>query len=61
MKKTAKSTFEVQGAEISTLSTPSGDFISPTDMFKANDGDFPISDWLRNRTTIEFLGTLESI
>ena len=25
-------------------------------MIKAKDGDFFISDWLRNRNTIEFLG-----
>jgi hypothetical protein len=25
-------------------------------MLKAKDGDFFISDWLRNRNTVEFLG-----
>ncbi len=32
------------------------DFISLTDMLKAKDGDFFISDWLRNRNTLEFIG-----
>ncbi|MEX2132037.1 MAG: KilA-N domain-containing protein, partial [Pseudohongiellaceae bacterium] len=32
------------------------DFISLTDMLKAKNGDFFISDWLRNRNTVEFLG-----
>jgi hypothetical protein len=30
-------------------------------MLKAKDGDFFISDWLRNRNTIEYLGIWESI
>ena len=30
-------------------------------MFKSNDGDFFVSDWLRNRNTIEFLGIWEEI
>jgi hypothetical protein len=30
-------------------------------MLKAKDGDFLISDWLRNRNTIEYLGIWESI
>jgi hypothetical protein len=37
------------------------DFISLTDMLKAKDGEFFISDWLRNRNTVEFLGIWESI
>jgi len=37
------------------------DFISLTDMLKSKDGDFFISDWLRNRNTIEYLGIWERI
>src|SRR5690625_6115511 len=37
------------------------DFISLTDMLKAKDGDFFISDWLRNRNTLEYLGIWERI
>lgn len=29
-------------------------------MLKAKDGNFFISDWLRNRNTVEFLGIWES-
>src|SRR5690554_3033071 len=36
-------------------------FISPTDMLKAKDGDFFISDWLRNCNTLEYLGIWERI
>jgi len=35
--------------------------ISLTDMLKAKDGDFFISDWLRNRNTVEYLGIWERI
>ena len=37
------------------------DYISITDMLKSKDGEFFISDWLRNRNTIEFLGIWEEI
>ncbi len=37
------------------------DYISLTDMLQAKDGDFFISDWLRNRNTVEFLGIWESV
>jgi hypothetical protein len=30
-------------------------------MLRARDGDFFISDWLRNRNTVEFLGIWESV
>jgi hypothetical protein len=51
----------VKGIKISIISTGDRDFLSLTDMLKAKDGDFFISDWLRNRNTVEFLGTWESI
>lgn len=37
------------------------DYISLTDMLKAEDSDFIISDWLNNRNTVEFLGIWESV
>ncbi len=52
---------QVQGTEITVISHPQGDYISLTDMLKAKDGDFFISDWLRNRNTVEFLGIWESV
>ncbi|MBC7525133.1 MAG: KilA-N domain-containing protein [Flavobacterium sp.] len=51
----------VQGKEITIIQKENSDFISLTDMLKAKDGDFFISDWLRNRNTIEYLGIWESI
>ena len=61
MNKPRKSTIEVQGTAITILTTRDEDFISLTDMLKAKDGDFFISDWLRNRNTVEFLGIWESV
>jgi hypothetical protein len=51
----------VKGVEINVMSVNDEDFISLTDMLKAKDGDFFISDWLRNRNTVEFLGIWEQI
>jgi len=51
----------VKNTEISIISVNDEDYISLTDMLKAKDGDFFISDWLRNRNTVEFLGIWERI
>ncbi len=51
----------VQDIEITIASINDEDYISLTDMLKAKDGDFFISDWLRNRNTVEFLGIWERI
>lgn len=60
MSKKSKK-IEVQGNEITIISMGNEDYISLTDMLKAKDGDFFISDWLRNRNTVEFLGIWERI
>jgi hypothetical protein len=52
---------EVQGTEISVNLSREEDYISLTDMLKAKDGEFFISDWLRNRNTVEYLGIWERI
>ncbi len=44
-----------------SIAVASNDYISLTDMLKAKDGDFFISDWLRNRNTVEYLGIWERI
>ncbi|ABB43760.1 conserved hypothetical protein [Sulfurimonas denitrificans DSM 1251] len=51
----------VQEQEITILKINNEDYISLTDMLRAKDGDFFISDWLRNRNTIEYLGIWEKI
>ena len=52
---------KVQGFKIAIISDKELDYISLTDMLRAKDGDFFISDWLRNRNTVEFLGIWERI
>ncbi len=52
---------EVLGTEISIITIKNEDYISITDMLKAKDGDFFVSDWLRNRNTVEFLGIWERV
>lgn len=47
--------------EISVIKVKDEDYISLTDMLKSKDGNFFISDWLRNRNTVEFLEIWESI
>ena len=37
------------------------DYISITDMLKSKNGNFFVTDWLRNRNTIEFLGIWEEL
>src|SRR6266699_2479900 len=61
MRKPKKSVIEVHGTAVSILSGKDGDYISLTDMLQAKDGEFFISDWLRNRNTVEFLGVWESV
>ena len=52
---------EVKGTEIRVVSIHDDDYISLTDMLKAKDGNFFISDWLRNRNTVEYLSIWEKI
>jgi hypothetical protein len=59
--KNKSQTITVQNTKITILQSKEGDYISLTDMLQAKDGDFFISDWLRNRNTVEFLGIWESV
>ncbi len=52
---------DVKGTSVTVYSNNDMDFISLTDMLQAKDGDFFISDWLRNRNTVEFLGIWEQV
>ncbi len=56
-----KKTINVIGTEVTIIINDQRGYISLTDMIKAKDGDFFISDWLRNRNTVEFLGIWESV
>jgi len=52
---------EVLDKDITVIKVNDEDYISLTDMLKAKDGEFFISDWLRNRNTVEYLGIWEKI
>jgi hypothetical protein len=60
---TKKDKITVQGTEITIISEKNDDYISLTDMANAKEGDARAADiiknWLRTRTTLEFLGTWE--
>lgn len=60
-KPAKTNTLDIKGTRVAVVSSPQGDYISLTDMLRAKDGEFFISDWLRNRNTVEFLGIWESI
>lgn len=51
----------VQDTEIRVIQQNNEDYINITDMLKAKDGEFFISDWLRNRNTLEYIGIWEEL
>lgn len=51
----------VKDTEINVTKINDEDYICITDMLKAKDGDFFVTDWLRNRNTLEYIGTWESV
>ena len=62
---TKTSIMNVQGIEIALTTINEEDFICITDIVKAKGGDTRAADiiknWIRNRSTIEFLGTWETL
>ena len=61
VRREAKMKIKVMDAEISVQKVGKEDYISLTDMLRAKDGDFFITDWLRNRNTLEFIGIWEKV
>ena len=51
----------VKGTEVNVAKVNGEDYICLTDMMRAKDGDFFITDWLRNRNTLEFIGIWEKV
>lgn len=51
----------VKDTEINVVTVNGEDYICLTDMIRAKDGDFFITDWLRNRNTLEFIGIWEKV
>ena len=52
---------KVLNTDITIVKQNEENYISLTDMLKSKDGNFFISDWLRNRNTLEYLGIWEKI
>jgi len=64
MSKSAKTTLNVNGTPITILKQKEDDYLSLTDIARYKDPvrmDYLISNWLRNRNTIEFLGIWERL
>jgi hypothetical protein len=61
MKKEKKAKINVQGAVIGILSKQDEDYICLTDMARKFGDDVLIYNWMRNRNTLEFLGTWEQM
>jgi len=62
--KDKKSKIEVQGIEIAVVFKNNEDFISITDIARQRDlerSDYILQNWLRNRSTIEFIGLWEQL
>ena len=57
----AKKTLIVQDTPIIVIKYGEEDYICLTDMLQAKDGDFFVTDWLRNRNTLEYIGIWEKI
>lgn len=55
------SKIKVENTEISVISIKDQDYICLTDMVKAKNGDFFVTDWLRNRNTLEYIDIWERI
>ena len=53
--------FTVNDTEITVVKIKDEDYLCLTDMLKAKDGDFFITDWLRNRNTLEYIGIWEKV
>lgn len=51
----------VKDTEVNVVKVNEEDYICLTDMMRAKDGDFFITDWLRNRNTLEFIGIWEKV
>ena len=52
---------DVNGVAVTVVKVGSEDYISLTDMMRSKDGEFFFHHWLRNRNTVEFLGTWEKV
>ena len=52
---------KIRDTEVSVIKLANADYICLTDMIKAKDGEFFVTDWLRNRNTLEYIGIWEQV
>ena len=52
---------KIQDVEINVTKFNNEDYICLTDMMVAKDGEFFITDWLRNKNTLEYIGILGKV
>lgn len=52
---------KIQDTEVAVVQVGTEDYICLTDMLRAKDGEFFMTDWLRNRNTLEYIGIWEQI
>jgi len=52
---------KIKDTEVTVVKFQDVEYICLTDMMKAKDGDFFVTDWLRNRNTLEYIGIWEQI
>lgn len=52
---------KIKDTEVTIVQVDNTDYICLTDMIKAKDGDFFVTDWLRNRNTLEYIGIWEQV
>lgn len=51
----------VDNTEITVINQNGNDFICLTDMLKSKDGDFFLTDWLRNKNTLDYISVWERL
>jgi hypothetical protein len=64
MNRAHKAVVSVKGTQVTVLDYHKQDYISLTDIARHKDAertDYLISNWLRNRNTVEFLGIWEAL
>jgi KilA-N domain len=52
---------KIKDIEVTVVKVANADYICLTNMIKAKDGEFFVTDWLRNRNTLEYIGIWEQI
>jgi len=56
-----KNKITIQGVDVEIKHCNENDYISLTDMLKAKDGEFFITDWLRNGNTLDYIAIWEEV